>query len=108
MLDPIRSRLVERVASGDIGLDLGVGVTPHGHVGDAEVGQEEAVARSKQGNSGVDLMRASAQAGQHGCRFRTISGLAKDVRTIHYSCICREDKPVRIRFDCARFCFGKP
>ena len=41
-------------------IDLRIGIIPHGYIRNAETLQEESIAPTKQGNPGVDLMRAPA------------------------------------------------
>jgi hypothetical protein len=108
VLDGVCAGFIERVAGSYVGANLFIGVVAHGNVGNAEIGQDVAVAHSKQGNPGVDLMRASAQASQHGYGFVVILGFAEDVESIHHGGIGREDDPVCVRFDGACLFFCKP
>src|ERR1043165_3270851 len=75
MLDRIRTRLVERVASLHICQKFFVRVVAHRHVGHAEIFEEESIAKAKQGNPGVDLMSMPAQTLEHRGRLVCIDWL---------------------------------
>jgi len=107
MLDRVCTRLVERIAGLYIGVDLFIRVVAHGHVGDAEIPEEQAITQTEQGNAGVDLMRMTTQTFEHRDGICTVFWFAQDVLPIDNSRIRCQDDLIGIRPDSARLGFSK-
>src|SRR5690606_22048476 len=91
VLNTVRARLVERVAAGNVGGDLRIGVAAHRHRADGKLRLPTPAHSVEQRHPRHDVVSPPTQAAQHGRRFSCIGGLAEHVIPIHYNRIGGKD-----------------
>jgi len=95
VLNGVGAGFVKGVAGGNVGEDFIIGVIPHGNMGHADICCWGLAAIEQDGNRGVDLVRAPAQALEHFDRFGGIVGFSEDVVSIRNGGIGGDDSTIR-------------